>query len=232
MKLGIMQPYFFPYIGYFQLLSLVDQYVIYDDVNYIKGGWINRNRILSHGSPIYINVPMKGASSNKLISEVEVSADSVQRRKLLCTIKESYSRAPYFQAVFPMLKTLIDSKETNLALYLENTIREICGFLGIKTAILRSSEIAKRNELRGQDKVLEICRVLCADEYYNAIGGMELYRKETFQNNGVDLFFIQSKQSCYHQMSAEFIPSLSIIDVMMNCTPGEIQNMLKEYTIV
>lgn len=232
MKLGIMQPYFFPYIGYFQLINYVDKYVIYDDVNFIKGGWINRNKILCKGVPAYINVPMKGASPNKLISEVEVSSDMIARRKLLRTIQENYRRAPCFDEVYPFLRSWIESTETNLALYLEHTIRNVCNYLGILTDIIRSSSIPKDDSLRGQEKVLEICRFMHADQYCNAIGGMQLYNKETFQNAGVELEFLQSKIPEYPQFEKEFTPLLSIIDVMMFCSPAEIRNMLNEFVIL
>lgn len=232
MKLGIMQPYFFPYIGYYQLINYVDNYVIYDDVNFIKGGWINRNKILCNGVPTYINVPMKGASPNKLISEVEVSPDMIARGKLLRTLQENYGRAPFFDKVYLLLKSLIEDTETNLAIYLEQTLRGVCNYLGIHTNIIRSSDIPKDNTLRGQEKVLEICHLLHANVYCNAIGGMQLYNKDTFKNMGVDLQFLQGKISKYPQYKDEFIPSLSIIDIMMFCSPTEIQNMLKDFVIL
>ena len=101
MKIGIMQPYFLPYIGYWQLLNAVDKYVIYDDVNYIKGGWINRNRILINKEPKYFNVKLNGASPNKLINEVEVSNDNIWQKKLLKTIEENYKKAPFLKKFFP-----------------------------------------------------------------------------------------------------------------------------------
>lgn len=232
MRLGIMQPYFFPYIGYFQLMNYVDKYVIYDDVNFIKGGWINRNKILCSSVPAYINVPMKGASPNKLISEVEVSSDMIAREKILRTIQENYRRAPYFDEVYPRLKSWIESTETNLALYLEYTIRGVCSYLEIHTDIVRSSDIPKDNLLRGQEKVLEICRLLHADKYCNAIGGIQLYDKETFHKKGINLEFMQSKIIEYRQFRNEFTPSLSIVDIMMFCSPSEIRNMLNEFVIL
>ena len=100
MKIGIMQPYFFPYIGYWQLLNAVDKYVIYEDVNYIKGGWINRNRILINGEAKYFNVQLKDASPNKKINEIHVSNDAITKRKMLNTLEMNYKKAPYFNEVF------------------------------------------------------------------------------------------------------------------------------------
>ena len=104
MKIAIMQPYFFPYLGYWQLMNIVDKFVIYDDVNYIKRGWINRNRILVEGKPFYIHVPVMKASQNKIINEMEVFVDSSLRKKELKTIELAYKKAPFFDSVYPLIK--------------------------------------------------------------------------------------------------------------------------------
>ena len=164
MKIGIMQPYFVPYIGYWQLINAVDKFVIYDDVNYIKRGWINRNNILIQGEPKRINLRLHNSSPNKLINEIELLDDRVYINKLLKTIESNYKRAPYFSDAFPLIQRIITQDEKNLARYLEYQIKEICNYLDISTEIIVSSKIQKNNELRGQEKVIEICRVLGSDE--------------------------------------------------------------------
>lgn len=232
MKIGIMQPYFLPYIGYWQLLNAVDKYVIYDDVNYIKGGWINRNRILVNKEAKYFNVKLNGASQNKLINEVEVSLDEVYQKKLLKTVEENYKKAPFFSKVFPVIKKIIENKEINLAKYLEYSIKEICSYLDIKTEILISSYLEKNNFLKGKDKVIEICKKLGGTEYYNAIGGQELYSFAEFKSNGIELKFLKTEEIAYQQFNNNFIPFLSILDVMMFNSKEKVKEFLNNYSLV
>jgi hypothetical protein len=232
MKIGIMQPYFFPYIGYWQLMNAVDKYVIYDDVNFIKGGWINRNRILMNGKVNMINLKMNGASSNKLINEVEVAGDIIYNKKLLKTIESCYKKAPYFIDVYPIIENIINQDDKNVARYLEFSIRQICEYLSIETELVISSSLNKNNDLRGQDKVIEICKVLGANEYYNAIGGQDLYSYDDFEAKGLKLSFFKTGIINYKQFKNEFASNLSIIDVMMFNSVEDIKNKLKIYELL
>jgi len=232
MQLGIMQPYFFPYIGYWQLMNAVDKYVIYDDVNFIKGGWINRNRILMNGKVNLINLQMRGASPNKLINEVEVSGNVIYNKKILKTIESCYKKAPYFSKTYPVIESIITQDEKNLAKYLEYSIKKICEYLSIDTELIVSSTVDKNNDLKGQDKVMEICRLLGADEYFNAIGGQELYSYENFAVKNIKLRFLKTGKVEYNQFSDEFISNLSILDVMMFNSVGDIKNKLEIYELL
>lgn len=232
MKLGIMQPYFFPYIGYWQLIKAVDTYVIYDDVNFIKGGWINRNQILMNGQAHWINLKLDGASPNKLINQIQVSGDTIYLRKLLKTIEENYKKAPFFNEVYPVIDSILNQDERNLAYYLEYAIRKVCDYLKINTALILSSSVNKNNALKGQDKVIEICKVLGADEYLNAIGGQALYAYEDFLSCNVKLRFFKTGTVEYKQFNNEFIPNLSIIDVMMFNSVEEINVLLNQYELL
>lgn len=232
MKLGIMQPYFMPYIGYWQLMNAVDKYVIYDDVNFIKGGWINRNRILMNGEAKVINLKMNGASPNKLINEVELAGDVVYNKKLLKTIDSCYKKAPYFVNVYPIIEKIVSQEQANLALHLEYSIRQICDYLSINTEIIVSSIIKKNNDLGGQEKVIEICKTLGADEYINAIGGQALYSYDDFAANRIKLSFLRTGMVEYQQFNNEFVPGLSIIDVMMFNSTEQIQDMLATFELL
>lgn len=232
MKLGIMQPYFFPYIGFWQLLNLVDEYIIYDDVNFIKGGWINRNRILVRGTPQYFNIQMQGASSFKKISDISINPLPIWRKKLLSTLTMAYKNAPYYDDVFPILEDSIFCKESQLSTYVSNSIRAVCTYLQIETKLLLSSELEQNRSLCGQDRILDICKRLKADHYYNAIGGQQLYSKNVFQQNRIELHFLKPHLPTYPQFKNEFIPALSIIDIMMFNSPREIQAMLGDYELL
>lgn len=231
MKLGIMQPYFIPYIGYWQLINAVDKYVIYDDVNFIKGGWINRNRILLNGSDKMINVQMFQASPNKLINQVEVMNDPIYNKKLLKTIYCSYKKAPYFLEIYPLIENVINQNDKNLAKYLEYSIRQICEYLSIKTELIISSDIKKDNNLKGEEKVIEICKILNADVYYNAIGGKILYSSKNFYEQNIRLNFLETVNIQYSQFDHKFVSNLSIIDVMMFNSVTEIKKLLDSYNL-
>jgi hypothetical protein len=232
MKVGIMQPYFFPYIGYWQLINAVDKFVIYDDVNFIKSGWINRNTILINGKKSYINLMLSKASPNKLINELELLDDLKNKKQVLKTIELNYKKTPYFNLVFPIVESIMMQKEKQLSKYLEHSIRLICKYLEIDTKIIMSSEIIKNDKLTGQDKIIDICKRLSANQYINSIGGRKLYSHESFELNGLSLFFLEPKEIYYSQYDDAFVPNLSIIDVMMFNDKKKVKVMLEEFELV
>ena len=223
-----MQPYLFPYIGYFQLIHAVDAFVVYDDVTFIKGGWINRNFILSQGNKTRITLQLHGASQNLLINEISIGNNRV---KILKSIQRSYSKSPQFNSVFPLIEEVLLYKENNLAKFIDYSIKNICNYLGIKTKWLLSSDIKKNLSLRGQDKILDVCKKLGSTQYINASGGRDLYDSRMFENKGVKLSFIESNEIRYSQFHNDFVPNLSIIDVMMFNSLERCTHLLKEYSI-
>lgn len=229
MILGIMQPYFFPYIGYWQLINLVDTFVIYDDVTFIKQGYINRNSILSNQKPQLITLELRGASSNKLINEVHVGNNA---KKILKTIKQNYIKAPYFKEVYPLIEDILTQKEDTLGKYIGYSLIKISNYLEMQTKFIYSSDIQKNNSLKAQDRVIEINKQLLATQYINAIGGKELYKKEDFLQENIELKFLKTEGFIYKQFDNDFMPQLSIIDIMMFNSKENIQKMLKAYTLV
>jgi hypothetical protein len=214
MKVGIMQPYFFPYPGYFQLIAAVDVFVVYDNIKYVKGGWFNRNRILRNGEPVTFSLPLKRASDHLDVCGRELAAD-FGPDKLLNQIKGAYQRAPEFAAALPLIERILRYEDTNLFRFLHHEILALCAHLRIGTRIRVSSAIDIDHSLKKQDKVLALCRALGAHTYVNAIGGVELYSREEFGREGMKLEFIRSKPFEYAQLGAPFVPSLSIIDALM-----------------
>ena len=231
MILGIMQPYFMPYIGYFQLLNAVDKYVIYDNAKYTKKGWINRNRILQNNKDTLISISVEKDSDYLDIKDRSV-ADSFDKKKLINQIRDPYRKAPYFEQVIPIVEDIINYEEKNLFLYIYNSIKEVCKFLNIHTEIIISSTIDVDQTPAGQDRVIAICKTLGAEDYYNAIGGQELYQPKDFEKEGINLRFLSSNLVTYKQFNNDFIPWLSIIDVMMFNSLAEIQDMLNEYKLI
>lgn len=222
-----MQPYLFPYLGYFQLIRAVDAFVVYDDVNYINGGWINRNSILANGDKLLLTLPLQGASQNRLINQIELGG----HHKILKSLHQCYSKAPFFGAVYPLLEDIFAQSEHNLARFLDYQLRKICAYLGLRPKWHISSELKKNCELRGEEKILELCKVLGATHYINTPGGKALYDRETFAGAGLKLSFIQPRAVSYRQFDNEFLPNLSIIDVMMFNDREQCSKLLEEYDL-
>jgi len=214
MNLAIMQPYFLPYIGYFQLIAAVDIFIVYDNIKYTKKGWINRNRILQNGKDVMFSLPLKSASDHLDVRERELAAD-FNRDKLLNQLRGAYGRAPHFTETFSLIERIVRYEDGNLFKFIHHAIVRICEHLGIGTEIRISSDVPIDHALKSQDKVLALCQAVGADTYVNAIGGRELYSKEAFHEKGIDLKFIQSRPFEYAQFGDQFLPWLSIIDVMM-----------------
>lgn len=224
-----MQPYVFPYLGYFQLINAVDIFVVYDDVNFIKQGWINRNRILLNDGVYTFNIILKGASSFKKISEIEVEKNNL---KLIKTIETAYRKAPYFNEIYPLIKSILSYNEINLAKYLTNSLRATLDYLNINKTIVVSSSIEKDPALKGADRVIDICQRLNATTYINAIGGIDLYSREKFSEKSLILNFIKLRPIVYPQFKDQFFPNLSIIDVLMFNTKDDVKEMLNQYELV
>jgi hypothetical protein len=225
MRLAIMQPYFFPYMGYFQLIAAVDLFIVYDNIKYTKRGWINRNRMLQNGKDVMFSLPLKSDSDACDVCERALAAD-FNRDRLLNQFKGAYRRAPYFGETFPLLERIVQYEDTNLFRFLHHSIVETCGHLGIGTEIRISSGVAIDHGLKNQDKVLALCTAVGANTYVNAIGGVELYSRETFRERGVELKFIRSKPFEYPQFNDPFVPGLSIIDVLMFRSPEQIRTCI------
>jgi hypothetical protein len=214
MKVAIMQPYFLPYLGYFQLIGCVDEFIAYDNIKYVKSGWINRNRLCRGGEAAVFSLPLKAASDSLNVCERELATD-FKRDKLLNQFRGAYRRAPEFSRIFPLLERIVGFEENNLFRYLDHSIRGVCGYLGIGTPIRVSSGVGIDHSLKGQDKVMALCRASGASTYVNAVGGVDLYSKEEFRHQGVELKFIRMKPFEYSQLGAPFVPALSIVDVLM-----------------
>lgn len=227
MRIAIMQPYFFPYIGYFQLIKNVDAFVIYDEIKYTKKGWINRNRFLKNGEDSYFTLPLKKDSDFLFVNQ-RVLSDSwdLDKNKLKNKIKEAYTNAPYFQVIFPIIEETLNFKDKNLFQFIYNSLKVICEFLEINTPIIEYSSLELTEEYKASEKVKQICKFLKSEDYLNPIGGIELYDKEDFLKDDINLKFLKSNNIIYKQHENTFVPYLSIIDVLMFNSKEQIQKML------
>lgn len=231
-KIAIMQPYLFPYIGYFQLINAVDKFIIFDDVNYIKKGWINRNRVLVNNKPNLFIVPLKKLSQKKLIKDIEISKNCDWKSKFLKTIAHSYKKAPYFKETFEITENVILSDENKISKLILKSLYIIKKYLNIETIIIESSSIYNNCELKNQERIIDICKMENSDNYINPIGGIDLYSKEIFKDNNIKLSFIKPKDIYYKQFNNNFVNSLSIIDVLMFNSKDQTKKYLNEYELI
>jgi hypothetical protein len=232
MKIGIMQPYFMPYLGYWQLIAAVDRFVIYDDVQYMKGGYINRNSILEGDKAQWMTIPLQKASPNRLIHEIRLVESDAWKKKLLKRVGFVYARAPFFDDVFALFEEIVQNSETELSAFLRHSIEKTAAFLGIGTEIIPTSRRFGNRELERTERVIDIVRQCGGDTYINAAGGTALYDKQDFRNKGIDLHFLSMNQVRYPQFSAAFVGNLSILDVMMFNSRDALGTLLAEYSML
>lgn len=233
--IAIMQPYFFPYIGYWQLINAADTFVVYDDGAFIDSVWICRNRILNHEGtgPMNFGIRVSHGSHNKIIYQVERTDIEWVSGKLMKTLAERYKRAPHYNEVIEVIRPLILNPEKNLSRYLTCIIKGVASYLGIKTDIHLSTEVSKEGLEHVDKKVARICDHFGIHNYINPIGGMQFYDKAEWAANGVNIQFLKRNDDIrYRQFYFKYVPDLSIIDIMMFCSREEIGKLLNEYTLL
>ncbi|MBS1516787.1 MAG: WbqC family protein [Bacteroidetes bacterium] len=232
MKIAVMQPYFFPYLGYFQLINFVDKFVIFDDVQFINKGRINRNYILHKDKALLFTVPVERPGSGSPINEVKVHNENDWQKKFLKSLHHSYSRAPYFKDIYSMIENLLKQNHELISELAFSGLNAVNRYLEIKTEIVTSSSVYNNSEMKGQNRIIDICKREGADEYINLSGGMKLYSSDNFSREGIKLSFIRSLEINYRQFENEFVQNLSVIDNLMFNSPGEVKSSLSEFEIL
>lgn len=234
MKLAIMQPYLFPYIGYFQLINAVDKFVVYDDVNFIKQGWINRNSVLINEKPFLFTVPLKNQSSFLKINETQINGSlySSWALKFLRSLEQGYRKAPFYDEVFPIIKSVFDLQDFQIASMAVKSLKLVSEYLEFETVFETSSSKYNNHHLSSQERVLDICKKEEASHYINLSGGMDLYSRQDFYEKGIELQFIKSGKIIYSQFKNEFVPNLSIIDVLMFNEKSSVREIINNYELI
>ena len=227
-----MQPYFFPYIAYYQLFAAVDYFVILDDVNFIKNGWIHRNRLLRQGEERLFTMAVNSASSFKPINKLSIFKAEDSKKKILDLVLTSYQQAAFYELHSSFISNIILFNEENLSRYLSFGLHQIAAHFHLKPRIIMSSDIPKNPSLSGQNRIIDICKNLGATRYINSIGGISLYDENTFEKNAIELRFLRTKSQPYQQFGGTFIPNLSIIDVMMFNSIQQIQDDLSRFELL
>jgi len=230
-RIAIMQPYLFPYLGYYQLVNAADKFVFYDDVNYIKGGYINRNNILSKDKALRFTLPVLSASSNKKINELYFSHET---RKILQSIQQNYSKAPFFQLIFPIVESIICSEDRKVSELCKRSIEAVFDYIKVDIEFHFSQDIKIDRSKEPAQKLIDISDALSCEHYINPIGGIELYDKSFFSNQGKKLSFIKMMDVKYHQgnINEAFVSNLSMIDILMWNDVEQIKTLLSKYTLI
>jgi hypothetical protein len=232
MVVSLLQPYFFPYLGYFQLIAASDVFVIYDDAQFMKNGWVNRNRILGDPSPAWWTFPVEAASHKLPINQRRYVDDrSRNPASLLAALHHRYRRAPHFAPAMRLVEDILAFGERGVAAFNANAIRQVCRQLGIDTRMEVASTLGVPPS-GGEERVLDICKALGATRYLNPIGGTELYSPVSFAARGLALEFLHSEVRPYRQFTLPFQPALSVIDTLMFNGPAEMRELLAQYRIV
>ena len=233
-RVAIMQPYFLPYIGYFQLLTCADRFVVYDNVEFTKKGWIQRNRILDHGSPRVFTIPVAHASDTLHVCEREIAVNSNRdRQKILNVVRNAYRRAPFFDDAYPLVEECVMHSKTNLFDFILHSLKAACSYLQMTPSMAISSHLDVDHSLKGQDRVIAICQHEGAATYVNPIGGVSLYDSKSFSDAGIDLAFLRvDPDLAYRQFGNPFEPNLSIVDVMMFNSVEDTRKMLSSYSLI
>lgn len=232
-SLAVMQPYFFPYLGYFHLIAAVDRFVIYDDVAFIKRGWIHRNRILLNGEPYRFSIPLHEASQFTPISEVPLSASEYPRwkEKFLKTLEHAYRQAPFYASTRSLVAEVLDTPGNTIRDLAVASILAVTRLLQLPTSIVESSRVYENAELRAAERLIDICLREGATLYVNSPGGRELYTADTFRARGIELRFLESRLPEYPQLGNPFVPGLSIIDLLMFNPPEALQDMVRQFQL-
>ena len=230
MKAAVMQPYFMPYIGYFELVRSVDTFVFFDDVNFIKRGWINRNNILVDGRAKMFTIPLHKASQNKKINKTYLFGEE-WKHDLLKLIEYAYRKSPYFDKFYPVIYEIIHSDNKLISNLAEFSIKAVADYIGLNTNFISSSEVLVENDLRGEDRIIALCKALGVQEYVNLPGGKSLYDRNKFKLKGIGLKFVKPRTFSYKQFNDVFVPQLSIIDILMFNDIDQVAEHIKAYEI-
>lgn len=231
--LAVMQPYVFPYLGYFQLIQASDQFVFYDDVNFIKQGWINRNRILINRQPHTFTVPIQNISSFVAINQCWVYEFSTFKRKFLKQVEQAYTNAPFFQVGMAYIHTVLSVEVLSISDLAIHSVQQFCKLMDMGKVFVKSSDFcADLKGLPKQDRLIAMTQRAGTGTYINPVGGQHLYDKAGFAKAGLSLKFLTSNLSPYQQLrTSSFVSGLSIIDVLMHNDKPAIHRMLSEYSV-
>jgi hypothetical protein len=227
--LGIMQPYFFPYLGYFDLINCSEHWIVFDTVQYIRHGWVNRNRIHHPKTgDLYILVPLKNQHRDTVIKDVLIADDQNWKAKILGQFNHYKKTAPYFKETYAFIEDCLSIPEPSLSRLNTLILQKTCARLGIRFTFEVFSEMnLPIGKVDGPgDWALRISEALQAKEYVNPPGGVSLFDADKFKAANIKLTIRSIPAFAYPTRGYEYIPDLSILTVMAFNTPEQIKAFL------
>lgn len=234
MKLGIMQPYFMPYLGYFSLIDYVDKFILFDTPQFIRHGWIERNQILKlDKGTFYIKVPLRKHSREVSIKDIEINNEIDWKRKMIAQFEHYKKKAPYYNEVMELLNGIFNESYHNIVDINHASLKSICNYIEIDTPIEIWSEMkVEIQDANAPDEwALNICKALNADVYVNPPGGKSFFNKDKYDKSGVELCFLEFMPTPYEQVQKEFIPYMSVLDALLFCSPKQVRDMISNILI-
>jgi len=214
--LAVLQPGYLPWLGFFDQLLRSDTFVVYDDVQFDKHGWRNRNRVKSPTGPVWLTVPVlhKGLGWQKIL-DVQINNETAWARKHLSTIRQLYSRAPFLDRYYSDLEETLSRKWERLVDLDLELIRRMSSWLGIERRIERSSELGIDGDR--SERLLNFCRHFGAKRYLSGAAARDYLKTEIFEAEGIAVEWQDYKHPVYPQQHGEFTPYLSTLDLLFNC---------------
>lgn len=212
-KLAILQPSYIPWIGYFEQIVNVDIFVFYDDVQYTKNDWRNRNKIKTLDGSSWLSIPIKSSTSKK-INEVLIDDTKNWQTKHLKSLKQYYSKSKYFEDIYPLLEKNINSDINSISTLSIDIIKDIVKYLKIDTKFYLSSDLDIGGDKN--NRLINICKHFNASSYYTGLAAKDYIDEELFKKNNIELVYQEYKHPSYEQLHGDFLPYLSIIDLLFN----------------
>jgi len=230
MTISSNQPYFMPYLPYWQLIDCADLFLVGDDFSYRKSSWIPRNRILVNGRVQFFRIELRHQSSNTLIRDMEIVPPDLSVK--LRTLEMAYHKAPCFAEGYALCERVLRFPSGNLCEFLTASIKEVCKYMYIDTPIGFTSDVPGNSEFRNKERIYHLCKYYGADTYVNATGGQALYDYDGFRSHGLRLAFLRTEIPAYKQLSDRFVPGLSVMDAVMFLSREQLRDMLDKRSFI
>jgi len=236
MKLAIMQPYFFPYLGYFSLIKNTDKFILLDSVQFIYHGWVERNRILKQNNGwLYIKVPLIRHSQKTLIKDIKIDNGQNWKQKIFSQLHHYKKISPFYFKVMKIVEKIFEKDYNDIVSLNKETIIVICKYLDIDREIPIFSKMNLSIEIpkAADEWALNICNSLSnISEYWNPPGGQSFFDISKYEKAGIKLKFHKIILNPYEQKREIFEPGLSIIDALMFNSPEKVNRILEQYELI
>jgi len=223
LKISIIQPLYLPWLGFFEMVAASDAYVAFDHVKFEPSSWQQRNRIKGPNGPFFITVPVRKTRDGfDRICDKEIEYGEPWVKKHMKSLELSYRKTPYFDRYFPGIRSLMENRFKNIAELNVELIRLLLGFLGIEKQVIRSSGIALGDDkhLDKNGRLIHLMKAVGATSFYEGASGADFIDRSRFVSEGMEVYFQAYDHPTYPQAHGEFVPYMSVVDLLFNCGEG------------